>query len=67
MFDDYDLLVIGAGMAGIAAATKASSRGWQVGIVDALPYGGTCALCGCDPKKPAARSRGRGERPFDAG
>lgn len=51
MIDDYDLLVIGAGMAGIAAATKASSRGWRVGIVDALPYGGTCALRGCDPKK----------------
>ncbi len=51
MTDKYDLLVIGAGMAGIAAATKCSSRGWRVAIVDALPYGGTCALRGCDPKK----------------
>ncbi|MBG6185588.1 pyruvate/2-oxoglutarate dehydrogenase complex dihydrolipoamide dehydrogenase (E3) component, partial [Arthrobacter sp. CAN_A214] len=51
MTDNYDLLVIGAGMAGIAAATKCSSAGWRVGIVDALPYGGTCALRGCDPKK----------------
>jgi glutathione reductase (NADPH) len=25
--------------------------GWNVAIVDALPYGGTCALRGCDPKK----------------
>lgn len=51
MTGDYDLLVIGAGMAGIAAATKCSSQGWRVAIVDELPYGGTCALRGCDPKK----------------
>lgn len=25
--------------------------GWQVAIVDSRPYGGTCALRGCDPKK----------------
>jgi len=47
----YDLIVIGAGMAGIAAATKCAGQGWKVAIVDALPYGGTCALRGCDPKK----------------
>lgn len=51
MTETYDLLVIGAGMAGVAAATKTASKGWRVGIVDALPYGGTCALRGCDPKK----------------
>lgn len=51
MTDTYDALVIGAGMAGVAAATKTASKGWRVGIVDALPYGGTCALRGCDPKK----------------
>lgn len=51
MTDTFDLLVIGAGMAGIAAATKCSSQGWRVAIVDALPYEGTCALRGCDPKK----------------
>ena len=47
----YDLIVVGAGMAGIAAANKCASAGWQVAIVDPLPYGGTCALRGCDPKK----------------
>ena len=51
MSDRFDLFVIGAGMAGIAAATKCASRGWRVAIVDAVPYGGTCALRGCDPKK----------------
>ncbi len=47
----YDLIVIGAGMAGAAAANKCAAQGWQVAIVDCLPYGGTCALRGCDPKK----------------
>ncbi|HNP15762.1 MAG TPA: NAD(P)/FAD-dependent oxidoreductase [Terrimesophilobacter sp.] len=47
----YDLIVIGAGMAGIAAANKCATEGWRVAIVDSLPYGGTCALRGCDPKK----------------
>ncbi|MEJ7801448.1 MAG: NAD(P)/FAD-dependent oxidoreductase [Ilumatobacter sp.] len=51
MTDTYDLIVIGAGMAGVAAANKCASQGWRVAIVDALPYGGTCALRGCDPKK----------------
>lgn len=47
----YDLMVIGAGMAGVSAANKCAAQGWDVAIVDALPYGGTCALRGCDPKK----------------
>ncbi|MFN3226285.1 MAG: dihydrolipoyl dehydrogenase family protein [Hyphomicrobiales bacterium] len=51
MSEDYDLIVIGAGMAGVAAANKCGASGWRVAIVDALPYGGTCALRGCDPKK----------------
>ena len=51
MTEQFDLLVIGAGMAGIAAASKGAAGGWHVGIVDVLPYGGTCALRGCDPKK----------------
>lgn len=51
MSKGYDLIVIGAGMAGNAAANKCAAQGWRVAIVDALPYGGTCALRGCDPKK----------------
>ena len=47
----FDVIVIGAGMAGIAAANKCGAQGWRVAIVDSLPYGGTCALRGCDPKK----------------
>jgi glutathione reductase (NADPH) len=51
MTKSYDLIVIGAGMAGVAAANKCAAQGWDVAIVDDLPYGGTCALRGCDPKK----------------
>ena len=51
MSETYDLIVIGAGMAGVAAANKCGAAGWRVAIVDALPYGGNCALRGCDPKK----------------
>lgn len=51
MSQHFDLIVIGAGMAGVAAANKCAAQGWEVAIVDSLPYGGTCALRGCDPKK----------------
>ena len=51
MTHSYDMIVIGAGMAGVSAANKCAAAGWRVAIVDALPYGGTCALRGCDPKK----------------
>ena len=51
MSQSYDLIVLGAGMAGVASANKCASQGWRVAIVDPLPYGGTCALRGCDPKK----------------
>ena len=51
MTETLDLIVIGAGMAGVNAAKKAARAGWSVAIVDEFPYGGTCALRGCDPKK----------------
>lgn len=38
-------------MAGVNVAEKCQSAGWSVAIIDELPYGGTCALRGCDPKK----------------
>ncbi|WKV12409.1 dihydrolipoyl dehydrogenase family protein [Marivirga harenae] len=47
----YDLFVIGSGMAGMNIANRCASKGLKVGITDELPYGGTCALRGCDPKK----------------
>ena len=47
----FDLIVIGAGTAATSAANRCASAGWQVAVIDELPYGGTCALRGCDPKK----------------
>ncbi len=47
----FDLVVIGTGAAGSAAAYKCRKSGWEVAIIDSRPFGGTCALRGCDPKK----------------
>lgn len=47
----YDVFVIGAGMAGAAVAKKCAKAGLKTAISDFRPYGGTCALRGCDPKK----------------
>lgn len=47
----YDVFVIGSGMAGMNIANICAGKGLKVGITDELPYGGTCALRGCDPKK----------------
>src|SRR5882762_2634300 len=47
----YDLVIIGTGTAAMVAAMRVRSAGWTVAIVDFRPFGGTCALRGCDPKK----------------
>ena len=51
MVQEFDLIVIGAGTGGNGVARMAAAAGWKVASVDCLPYGGTCALRGCDPKK----------------
>lgn len=51
---DYDLFVIGTGEAGDTAAQTCRKAGWRVAIVDDQPYGGTCALRGCNPKRALA-------------
>jgi glutathione reductase (NADPH) len=48
---NFDLIVIGTGTAASTTAAQCSSAGWHVAIIDSLPFGGTCALRGCDPKK----------------
>ena len=47
----FDLVAIGTGSAASAVASRCRLAGWQVAIVDSRPFGGTCALRGCDPKK----------------
>lgn len=49
--ENYDLVVIGAGTGGVGVARPAAKAGLKVAIVDELPFGGTCMLRGCDPKK----------------
>src|SRR2546427_11457241 len=51
MAEPLDLIVIGTGSAGSAPAYRCRRAGWRVAVVDELPYGGTCALRGCGPKK----------------
>src|SRR5215210_5033935 len=47
----FDLIVIGTGTAASTTASECRSAGWSVAVIDSLPFGGTCALRGCDPKK----------------
>lgn len=47
----YDLVVIGTGTAASVAAHRCHAAGWRVVMIDGAPFGGTCALRGCDPKK----------------
>ena len=51
MANSYDLIVIGTGSAASTAAYQCREARWRVAVVDHLPFGGTCALRGCLPKK----------------
>jgi glutathione reductase (NADPH) len=51
MIKRFDVIVIGTGSAASTVALRCREAGWQVAIVDSRPFGGTCALRGCDPKK----------------
>ncbi len=51
MTKKFDFVAIGTGSAASAAASRCRGAGWTVAIVDSRPFGGTCALRGCDPKK----------------
>jgi len=47
----FDVVVIGTGEAASQVASGCRSAGWQVAVIDSRPFGGTCALRGCVPKK----------------
>ena len=47
---NFDLIVVGTGVAA-EIVTRCAKAGWSVAVVDRRPYGGTCALRGCVPKK----------------
>jgi glutathione reductase (NADPH) len=46
----FDLVIVGTGVTS-AAASRCREAGWTVAVVDRRPFGGTCALRGCVPKK----------------
>ena len=51
MIRTFDLIVIGSGSAAGNIASRCRAAGWRVAMVDKRPFGGTCPLRGCDPKK----------------
>ncbi len=48
---EFDLVIIGAGSGGYAAARTARDLGARVALVDEGPLGGLCILRGCMPSK----------------
>ena len=48
---DYDLVVLGGGSGGLAAAQRAAEYGARVAVVERGRLGGTCVNVGCVPKK----------------
>lgn len=47
----YDLICIGGGSGGLAAARRAAEHGAKVLVIEAKKLGGTCVNVGCVPKK----------------
>ena len=48
---EFDTVVVGSGTSAYYAVDGLNKAGLRVAIVDERPYGGTCALRGCQPKK----------------
>jgi len=51
MFETFDILVIGAGPGGHAAAVQAARLGARTAIIERQGWGGTCTHRGCIPTK----------------
>jgi len=51
MSDQFDLIVIGGGSGGLAAAQRAAEYGARVALIESGRLGGTCVNVGCVPKK----------------
>jgi len=56
MRTEYDMVVIGGGMAGLNAAQRAVDAGLSVAVIERDRPGGTCPLRGCIPTKALVRS-----------
>jgi glutathione reductase (NADPH) len=51
MSKHYDLICLGAGSGGIAAANRAAQHGAKCAVIEENRLGGTCVNVGCVPKK----------------
>ncbi len=51
MSTTVDIIIIGSGVAAQAIAYRCSEAGRSVMVIDSRPFGGTCELRGCEPKK----------------
>src|SRR3954471_9132356 len=60
--NDFDLVVLGAGTGGYAAAFRAGQLGLKVALVDEDKIGGTCLHRGCIPTKALLESAAFTER-----
>jgi dihydrolipoamide dehydrogenase len=60
--NDFDLVVLGAGTGGYAAAFRAAQLGLKVALVDEDKLGGTCLHRGCIPTKALLESAAFVER-----
>jgi mercuric reductase len=53
---EFDLLIVGGGSAGFAAAIKAADLGARVAMAEGATLGGTCVNVGCVPSKTLIRA-----------
>ncbi len=51
MTERFDVMILGSGNAGMAAAGALRAAGKSVAMVESWDVGGTCPLRGCVPKK----------------
>ena len=51
MAERFDVVVIGSGPGGYAAAIRSAQRGASVAVIEKGLVGGTCLNCGCIPSK----------------
>ncbi|WP_044494796.1 dihydrolipoyl dehydrogenase [Nesterenkonia massiliensis] len=51
MAEEFDVLVLGGGSAGYAAALRSVQHGFTVGLIEKAKLGGTCLHTGCIPTK----------------
>lgn len=66
MMKEFDLIVIGGGSGGLAAAQRAAEYGARVALVESHRLGGTCVNVGCVPKKVMWNAAGLAEELRDA-